>query len=223
MSPAHLPQITVYSPSVPNGCWQTSGVPSIPVLRLDAAGAAVGPDLSIPPTVIQISSTTWQVDSSPEHVSLLTSSGYNLYVVAGKTETGYQRSLYIYDALKNVWTTGASLPSTYAAVENAGAVSLNGLLYVMGGSTRFGSDYLCFDLILKFTPPEPDLVYLPHCCLRLHRTILCLSLLGCFVLPLLEHLDIAPFHVSSERRACSGDPWREDLRGWWDEPDWTIA
>jgi glucose/arabinose dehydrogenase/N-acetylneuraminic acid mutarotase len=56
-----------------------------------------------------------------------------LYVVAGKTSTGPQNTVYVYDPVANSWSTAAPLPGP--AVENPAAVSFNGQLYVFGGST----------------------------------------------------------------------------------------
>lgn len=61
--------------------------------------------------------------------------GGKLYVVAGKTSSGPQRTLYVYDPATNSWSPGPSLPAAYAAVENPAVTELNGKLYVFGGST----------------------------------------------------------------------------------------
>jgi N-acetylneuraminic acid mutarotase/glucose/arabinose dehydrogenase len=57
-----------------------------------------------------------------------------LYVVAGKTSSGPQATMYVYDPASNTWATGASLPGP--AVENPAVVALNGKLYAFGGSTQ---------------------------------------------------------------------------------------
>ncbi|HEX6385083.1 MAG TPA: kelch repeat-containing protein, partial [Anaerolineae bacterium] len=64
-----------------------------------------------------------------------TALGGKLYAVAGKTSAGPQRTMYIYDPATNSWTTGPSLPTAYAAVENPAVAAYNGKLYVFGGST----------------------------------------------------------------------------------------
>jgi glucose/arabinose dehydrogenase/N-acetylneuraminic acid mutarotase len=56
-----------------------------------------------------------------------------LYVVAGKTTAGHRSAMDIYDPSTDSWTTGPSLPGP--AVENPAVVTLNGKLYVFGGST----------------------------------------------------------------------------------------
>jgi N-acetylneuraminic acid mutarotase len=59
--------------------------------------------------------------------------GGKLYVVAGKTASGPQSLMHIYDPTTNAWTTGASLPGP--AVENPAVVAVAGKLYAFGGST----------------------------------------------------------------------------------------
>ena len=61
--------------------------------------------------------------------------GGKLYVVAGKTSSGPERTMYVYDPAADSWSTGPSLPLAYAAVENPAVTSLNGKLYIFGGST----------------------------------------------------------------------------------------
>jgi N-acetylneuraminic acid mutarotase/glucose/arabinose dehydrogenase len=61
--------------------------------------------------------------------------GGKLYLVAGKDGVGPKKLLRIYDAATDNWTTGASLPDAYPAVENPAAVAFNGKLYLFGGST----------------------------------------------------------------------------------------
>lgn len=56
-----------------------------------------------------------------------------LYMVAGKTSTSYQSTLRIYNPATDAWTTGPNLPGP--AVENPAVATLNGKLYVFGGST----------------------------------------------------------------------------------------
>lgn len=56
-----------------------------------------------------------------------------LYLVAGKTGSGPQSTMYIYDPASDTWSTGPSLPGP--AVENPAVVAVNGKLYVFGGST----------------------------------------------------------------------------------------
>jgi glucose/arabinose dehydrogenase/N-acetylneuraminic acid mutarotase len=58
-----------------------------------------------------------------------------LYVVAGKTSAAHLRSMYVYDPGVDTWSTAASLPTAYPAVENPAVVAYNGKLYVFGGST----------------------------------------------------------------------------------------
>jgi N-acetylneuraminic acid mutarotase len=61
--------------------------------------------------------------------------GGKLYVVAGKTSSGPERTMYVYDPATDSWSTGPSLPLAYSAVENPAVTSLNGKLYIFGGST----------------------------------------------------------------------------------------
>ncbi len=58
-----------------------------------------------------------------------------LYLVAGKTSSGYRKTMYIYDSVANSWTSGTNLPADYPGVENPAAVALDGKLYLFGGST----------------------------------------------------------------------------------------
>ena len=58
-----------------------------------------------------------------------------LYSVAGKTSTGYLRTVYVYDPVTNAWSTAPSLPNEFPAVENPAAAVHDGKLYVFGGST----------------------------------------------------------------------------------------
>lgn len=58
-----------------------------------------------------------------------------LYVVAGKTSSNPQRTMYIYDPAADSWSQGPSLPNEYPAVENPAAVAYDGKLYVFGGSS----------------------------------------------------------------------------------------
>ena len=57
-----------------------------------------------------------------------------IYVVDGKTSSGPQSSLHIYDTATRAWSTGAGLPGT--PVENPAVVSHEGQLYVFGGSSQ---------------------------------------------------------------------------------------
>jgi N-acetylneuraminic acid mutarotase len=94
-------RVAVFEP-VAAGCWQTDGVPPLPVPLLDAAGAVLNGEL---------------------------------YVVAGKTASGPQRSVYVFNPLTNQWRSSPPLPASYPAVENPAVVALAGQLYVIGGST----------------------------------------------------------------------------------------
>jgi len=58
-----------------------------------------------------------------------------LYAVAGKTSTGHQRSLYVFDPIQNAWDLRANLPQEYPEVENPAVTNTGGMLYVFGGST----------------------------------------------------------------------------------------
>jgi N-acetylneuraminic acid mutarotase len=58
-----------------------------------------------------------------------------LYVVAGKTSTSHQRTLYAFDPLENGWETLSSLPLEYPEVENPAVTSTEDKLYVFGGLT----------------------------------------------------------------------------------------
>jgi len=58
-----------------------------------------------------------------------------LYVVGGKTSSGHQSTMVIYDPAADRWAAGASLPAAYPAVENPAVAAYNGKLYVFGGST----------------------------------------------------------------------------------------
>lgn len=58
-----------------------------------------------------------------------------LYAVAGKTNSGAQRTLYAFSAEDQLWTTLAELPAAYPGVENPAVAGLNGKLYVFGGAT----------------------------------------------------------------------------------------
>lgn len=57
-----------------------------------------------------------------------------LYMVGGKTATSHVSTLYIYDPVTDLWTSGPNLPGP--AVENPAVVGFNGKLYVFGGSTQ---------------------------------------------------------------------------------------
>ena len=59
--------------------------------------------------------------------------GTKIYVVAGKTSAGPQRTLRIYDTVARTWSTGPLLPGS--AVENPAVTVVDGRLHVMGGST----------------------------------------------------------------------------------------
>ncbi|KAA1175059.1 hypothetical protein FWJ25_06730 [Marinobacter salinexigens] len=59
--------------------------------------------------------------------------GANIYVIAGKNESGHMSSLWIYNTNNNTWSPGADMPTT--GVENPATAVYNGLLYVFGGST----------------------------------------------------------------------------------------
>jgi N-acetylneuraminic acid mutarotase len=82
----------------------------------------------------------WQ-DTGPADapVALLdaggTAIGDQLHLVAGKTAAGHQSTHYVYDAGLDTWSTAASLPAAYPAVENPAAVAIGGLLYLFGGGT----------------------------------------------------------------------------------------
>ncbi len=58
-----------------------------------------------------------------------------LYAVAGKTNSGPQRTLYAYTADDNAWTQLADLPAAYPGVENPAVTAVNGRLYAFGGAT----------------------------------------------------------------------------------------
>jgi large repetitive protein len=62
-----------------------------------------------------------------------TAVGGTVYSVAGKTSTGYDPALRIYDPATDTWTTGPPLPGP--AVENPATAAVDGRLYVFGGST----------------------------------------------------------------------------------------
>ena len=49
------------------------------------------------------------------------------------------RRLHVYDPVANVWSEKAPMPH---GVSSAAGVRLNGQFYVLGGSTRFGRDYV---------------------------------------------------------------------------------
>jgi len=79
---------------------------------------------------------TWS-NAAPLPTALLdaggTAIGDKLYVVGGKTASGAQSTMYIYNSVSNSWTTGPNLPGV--AIENPATVAHNGKLYVFGGST----------------------------------------------------------------------------------------
>ncbi len=62
-----------------------------------------------------------------------------LYLVGGRTGSGVQRSLYVYDPVAKAWTALADLPAAYPAVESPAVAGYNGKLYVLGGATGFSS------------------------------------------------------------------------------------
>ena len=60
----------------------------------------------------------------------------HLYVAGGRDASGnITNTLYDYDIANNSWTTHAPLPT---AVNAAGAVNVNGQLWVIGGGNPFG-------------------------------------------------------------------------------------
>ena len=56
-----------------------------------------------------------------------------LYVVAGKSDSAHLSSMFTYDPIIDTWSSQPPLPSP--GVENPSVVSLDGKLYVFGGST----------------------------------------------------------------------------------------
>lgn len=64
-----------------------------------------------------------------------TALGGKFYLLAGKTPTTYERTMYIYDPATNAWTTGSEPPAVYPSVENPAVVAANGKLYMFGGQT----------------------------------------------------------------------------------------
>jgi len=87
-------------------------------------------------TALEPRTGTWSTEQPmPEAVLDAggTALGGKLYVVAGKTTAGHRSAMDIYDPSTGIWTTGPSLPGP--AVENPAMVTLNGKLYVFGGST----------------------------------------------------------------------------------------
>lgn len=74
---------------------------------------------------------------APAPLAVLDASGAEingkLYAVGGKNSSGHLTTLLIYDTVSNSWNQGANLPGV--GIENPAAVSLNGKLYVFGGST----------------------------------------------------------------------------------------
>ncbi|RBP25695.1 N-acetylneuraminic acid mutarotase [Marinobacter pelagius] len=74
---------------------------------------------------------------APAPIAVLDASGAEvdgkMYAVGGKNSSGHLNTLFIYDPVSDSWSQGANLPGE--AVENPAAVSLNGKLYVFGGST----------------------------------------------------------------------------------------
>jgi hypothetical protein len=61
--------------------------------------------------------------------------GGKLYAVAGKWNgTQHSKSLFIYDPDTDDWSTGASLPAEYPAVEDVAAAAVGGKVYVFGGA-----------------------------------------------------------------------------------------
>ncbi|MGH2659736.1 MAG: Kelch repeat-containing protein, partial [Actinomycetota bacterium] len=73
----------------------------------------------------------------PLPVQLLDAGGTALdgksYVVGGKTSSGPQSTMHIYDPASDTWATGPDLPGP--AVENPAVVAWDGKLYAFGGST----------------------------------------------------------------------------------------
>src|SRR5215210_6039098 len=87
-------------------------------------------------TTLEPHSGTWRT-KQPMPEAVLDAGGTaldgKLYVVAGKSASGYRSKMDIYDPATDSWTTGPSLPGP--AVENPATAKLNGKLYVFGGST----------------------------------------------------------------------------------------
>jgi large repetitive protein len=87
-------------------------------------------------TALEPASGTW-VSKQPMPQAVLDAGGKALggkvYVVAGKTSAGHRTRMDIYDPTMDSWTKGPSLPGP--AVENPAVATLNGKLYVFGGST----------------------------------------------------------------------------------------
>lgn len=60
-------------------------------------------------------------------------SGYEIFVVGGKTLNTHRKTLWIYSTISRTWRAGAPLPANWPGLENAVVVSVGETIYVIGG------------------------------------------------------------------------------------------
>jgi len=79
-----------------------------------------------------------------------------MYVVGGKNDIeGHTSTTFVYDALRNSWTQGPSLPSGYVGVENPCLVAVGKTLFSFGGRLTFSSQTLFPALIYRVGQTDP--------------------------------------------------------------------